>query len=187
MHQAYPLTRQLYKEMRVAFGSAVRKTVAHQFRDKTDIIPHYLALWLGLYKLQAKQLQPEQVVASGMPDVHMHAFVAGSTLRIFLPSFTTTALLLWLSLVLPMDFNRLNEHLIGTQSGEILAKRPKLFCLNDGESANANMTETLRTLVVFYRKYFPRTPPWEQADALDVRSEIKDTPVNWFGLPNGPS
>ena len=99
MHQAYPLTRQLYKEMRVAFGSAVRKTVAHQFRDKTDIIPHYLALWLGLYKLQAKQLQPEQVVASGMPDVHMHAFVAGSTLRIFLPSFTTAALLLWLSLV----------------------------------------------------------------------------------------
>jgi len=64
LHQAYPLTRQLYKEMRSTFSAAVRETASHQFRDRHDIIPHYLATWLGLYKLQAKQLDQSQYTSA---------------------------------------------------------------------------------------------------------------------------
>jgi hypothetical protein len=57
LHQAYPLTKSIMRRMRKTFPTAVQRTSSHRFRDKTDVLPHYLALWLALHQGNALALR----------------------------------------------------------------------------------------------------------------------------------
>jgi hypothetical protein len=49
LHQAYPLTRGLMRQLRSEYPEVVAETVSYRFRNRRGVIPHYLALWTGIY------------------------------------------------------------------------------------------------------------------------------------------
>lgn len=53
LHQPTPLTKMLFERMREKYGDDVDRTMWRPFRSVQDVLPHYLAVWVGLYERMA--------------------------------------------------------------------------------------------------------------------------------------
>lgn len=57
LHQAYPMTKSLMRRAHELFADKFDITVRHQMRSKQDIMPHFLAAWIGIYEKNAIRLE----------------------------------------------------------------------------------------------------------------------------------
>jgi hypothetical protein len=80
LHQAYPLTKALYKRVWRFWGQDLNRLAHHRFRTRDDVIPHYLALWLGIYKGGALRLQPRQFPSHKFINLYTSMEVEKTTL-----------------------------------------------------------------------------------------------------------
>jgi len=60
LHQAYPNTKSLFSKAHESFHHELVSTTQHTFRQRSDIIPHFLASWIGIYTGQAVRLSRNQ-------------------------------------------------------------------------------------------------------------------------------
>jgi hypothetical protein len=55
--QAYPVTKSLYTRAHDLFSQQLLETSRHRFRDRSDVVPHFLANWIGIYENSAVRLK----------------------------------------------------------------------------------------------------------------------------------
>lgn len=60
MHQAYPLTKSLYRKAKDLFPMAFKTTAMNRFRTREDFIPVFLALYSGFHYGTAVKLRPAE-------------------------------------------------------------------------------------------------------------------------------
>eukprot|EP00301_Raphidiophrys_heterophryoidea_P005742 c12377_g1_i1.p1 GENE.c12377_g1_i1~~c12377_g1_i1.p1 ORF type:complete len:368 (-),score=83.42 c12377_g1_i1:214-1281(-) len=60
LHQAYPATKSLFEAAHNLFGEQLNITTSHKFRTRTDVIPLFLASWVGIYQGKAIKLSSSE-------------------------------------------------------------------------------------------------------------------------------
>mmetsp|Transcript_14129 Transcript_14129/g.33989 ORF Transcript_14129/g.33989 Transcript_14129/m.33989 type:complete len:944 (-) Transcript_14129:208-3039(-) len=64
MHQAYPLTKSLYRKAKRLFRKEFASTARNHFRTGKDIIPHFLALYTGFQDGTSVKLRPAEYLTN---------------------------------------------------------------------------------------------------------------------------
>jgi hypothetical protein len=72
LHQAYPLTRSIMRNMRQMYPNLLQETVRNRFRNKAGVIPHYLALWTAVYQGNAMLLPQDQFPSYEIIEFYGH-------------------------------------------------------------------------------------------------------------------
>jgi hypothetical protein len=69
LHQATPVTKSLYKVAEKLFKRSFDRTRKNRFRSKADVIPYFLAVWVGIYSGDAVRLDKADELSNVLVNI----------------------------------------------------------------------------------------------------------------------